>query len=128
MTGQFARTEAIGAARSGPHPSAGDAPDAGRPDVLHRLGPVGAGAPPGPHNGGGHGGRYLPETPEGGLGRSHSPYGITLQKAGTVPPHHRGRLIYQMTVKPQNCPLMKPAAHPSPNLVETEGAPTGSGS
>ncbi len=93
MTGQFARTEVIGAVRSRPQPSTGNAPCAGRADVLHRLGPVGwapsGSAPPGPPNGGGHGGHYLPETPEGGLGRSHSPYGITVQKAGTVPAQHR---------------------------------------
>jgi len=47
----------------------------------------------------------------------YGPYGITRQKAGTVPPQHRGRLTYQMTVMPQNCPLMNPLRGEGESLI-----------
>ncbi len=67
---------------------------------------VGAVAPPGPPNGGGYGGHYLLETPEGGPGRSRGPYAITVPIVKTLWTSYHGWLTYQVTTKPPNCPPM----------------------
>jgi len=67
-------------------------------------------APLGPPSVGASGHQYPTETPVGGTGRSHVPYGTTVPIVGTVPAQHRGRLSYQVTTKPQNCPPMDSSA------------------